>query len=90
MKDTVVSPSVYNVRRAAMILGTISPTNQCRDVLNHIIMKGSISPLEADSIYRVKRLTSRVHDLKKMGVAIVSDLRKDITNKKYARYYIAA
>ncbi|MGL5935052.1 MAG: helix-turn-helix domain-containing protein [Cetobacterium sp.] len=90
MEETVVIPSVYNVRRAAMILSTISPTNQCRDVLNHIIMKGSISPLEADAIYRVKRLTSRVHDLKKMGVALVAELRKDITGKKYARYYIAA
>ena len=83
------TPSMFNVTRASVVVAELSPTNQCRDILNHIIMKGSISQLEADSLYRVKRLTSRIHELKKWGVNIIAEMRKDITGKRYARYFIA-
>lgn len=84
-----VTPHTWNLRTAARILGTIPQTNQCNPILNHIILKGSISPLEADSLYRVKRLTSRVYDLKRLGVNLIAEMRKDATGKKYCRYYIA-
>jgi hypothetical protein len=84
-----VSMNTFNIRRAAQILSTLSPTNQQRIVLNHILVKGSISPLEADSLYRVKRLTSRITELKEAGVNIVAEMRTDNTGKRYARYSIA-
>jgi hypothetical protein len=93
--DAVISnnhhhtPSMFNITRASALVADLSPTNQCRDVLNHIIMKGSISQLEADSLYRVKRLTSRIHELKKAGLNIIAEMRKDNTGKRYARYFIA-
>ncbi|OQW34842.1 MAG: hypothetical protein A4E20_01310 [Nitrospira sp. SG-bin2] len=82
-------PSTFNLTRCSRLVSEIPTTNQNRAVLNHIIMKGSISPLEADSLYRVKRLTSRIHELKKMGANIVGEFRKDNTGKRYVRYYIA-
>jgi hypothetical protein len=85
-----VSLSVFNIRRASHILSTLSPTNQLKVVLNHIIMKGSISQLEADELYRVKRLTSRITELKGLGVAVVAEMRRDNTGKRYARYFIAS
>jgi hypothetical protein len=86
---TIPTPSMINVRKAAQVVATISTTNQMHPILNHLIMKGSISPLEADSLYRVKRLTSRIHDLKKLGVNITGEFRRDLTGKRYVRYYIA-
>jgi hypothetical protein len=84
-----VTPQTWNLRTAARILGQIPTTNQCNPVLNHIILKGSISPLEADSLYRVKRLTSRIHDLKRYGVNLIAEMRQDATGKRYCRYFIA-
>ena len=86
---THIEPHAWNLRTAARILTSIPTSNQCNPILNHIIMKGSISPLEADSLYRVKRLTSRVYDLKRLGVNLIAEMRKDATGKKYCRYYIA-
>lgn len=85
-----VSLSVFNIRRASYILSALSKTNQMYPVLNHIIMKGSISQLEADELYRVKRLTSRITELKGLGVSIVAEMRRDNTGKRYARYFIAS
>lgn len=88
--ENPVSINTFNIRRASHILGTLSPTNQCKAVLNHIIMKGSLSQLEADELYRVKRLTSRITELKQLGVAIIAEMRVDNTGKRYARYFIAS
>ncbi len=85
-----VSVNAYNLRNAANILARLSPTNQMKLVLNHIIMKGSISQLEADELYRVKRLTSRITELKQLGVALIAEMRQDNTGKRYARYFIAS
>jgi hypothetical protein len=82
--------SLFNIKRAAQILSTIPTTNQCHAVLDHVIRKGSISQLEADSLYRVKRLTSRVTELKAKGVSLIAEIRHDNTGKRYARYFIAS
>lgn len=61
---------------------------QNSDVLLHLIKKGNISQLEADSLYRVKRLASRIGELKKQ-VGIRVEIRHDLTGKRYARYFLA-
>lgn len=88
--ENPVSVNAFNIRTAAQIVDKLPSTNQMKAVLNHIIMKGSISQLEADELYRVKRLTSRVTELKKLGVSIVAEMRRDNTGKRYARYFIAS
>lgn len=48
-------------------------TTQCERILRHLKEYGSISDLEAYSEYGIRRLASRIHDLKKRGVNIVSE-----------------
>lgn len=48
-------------------------TTQCDRILRHLKEYGSISDLEAYSEYGIRRLASRIHDLKKKGVDIVSE-----------------
>lgn len=46
-------------------------TTQCDRILRHLKEYGSITDLEAYSEYGIRRLASRIHDLKKRGVDIV-------------------
>ena len=60
-----------------------------RDViLKHLKTKGSISALEATSLYRIYRLAARINALRKSGVEIVTEMKSDMTGKRYARYHI--
>ena len=47
-------------------------TTQCAKILNHLKEHGSISDLEAYSQYGIRRLASRIYDLRSRGVDIVS------------------
>lgn len=86
--------SMNNAIAASRVLEHFPSTNQCHQVLNHLIMKGSISPLEASKLYGVERLTSRIHDIKRQGevigmpVRIVREMRRALPGKRYARYYL--
>ncbi len=55
-------------------------------ILNHLVTKGTISALEALSLYRINRLAARVDELRKLGHNIVTDMKVDMTGKRYARY----
>lgn len=77
----------FNPNLSAQIaLNQIPETNQQHAILSHLISRGSISQLEARNTYRVERLTSRVVELKRRGVGIKSEFRKDESGKKYVRY----
>jgi len=54
-------------------------------ILNHMINRRSITPMEALNKYGCFRLASRIHDLSGLGLEIN---RKMVTknNKKYAEY----
>lgn len=78
------NPNVNN----QIVLNQIPTSNQQHQVLSHLIHRGSISQLEARNTYRVERLTSRVVELKKRGVAIKREMRLDESGHKYARYYL--
>ena len=62
---------------------------QEQTVLKHLQEVGSISGLEASSLYRITSLTKRISNLRKGGYdnCIVSEWRKDHTQKRYKRYY---
>lgn len=48
-------------------------TTQCDRILRHLKEYGSITDNEATSKYGIRRLASRIYDLKKRGVDIVSE-----------------
>ena len=64
-------------------------TSQRQVILNHLRTKGSISALEALSLYRCNRLAARVEELRRDGHAIETEMKNDITGKRYARYHLA-
>lgn len=64
---------------------SISTRNQCQIVLKHLIDHGYITQLIATN-YGVRRLASRVYDLKAGGVLLNSNIERDDSGTKYARY----
>lgn len=63
----------------------ISSKNQCQIVLRHLIDHGYITQVIATN-YGVRRLASRIFDLKQGGVVLQVELRKDDSGTKYAYY----
>ena len=63
--------------------------SQHQMILHHLRTKGSISALEALSLYRCNRLAARINDLRKSGLDIETDMKTDLTGKRYARYHLA-
>lgn len=77
--------TIDNTIAASNLLHAL-PNNQKGMVLNHLLNVGSLSQLEADELYRVKRLTSRITELKQHGVNIRVERKHDHTGKLYVRY----
>lgn len=71
------------------ILGDLAPGTQVHDVLRHMLLKETITQVEAHELYRVYRLASRITDLRAMGVLIVATRVNDLTGKRYTRYSLA-
>lgn len=66
---------------------------QCDRIMRHFEKYGSITPNEAASRYGIRRLASRINDLKSRGVAITTEMVKG-KNKynettRYAKYRLA-
>lgn len=51
-------------------------TTQNERIMRHLAMFGSITAAEAMKEYGIMRLASRIHELKRDGVAIVKETRK--------------
>lgn len=64
---------------------------QCQNmkVLNHMIDVGSITFLEAWTLYSVRCLTRRIADLRQSGFDIETQLKRDNNGQRYARYSLA-
>lgn len=61
---------------------------QNETLLTHLRTHGSISPMEANHLYRVAHLARRIKDLKEAGQDITTELKQDPTGRRYARYYL--
>ena len=61
-------------------------TPQMKTVLTHLQRRGNISPMEALTVYGICRLASRVCELRDLGYGIKTNLKRDDTGHKYARY----
>jgi hypothetical protein len=66
-----------------------NPKSQNGRLLNHLLRVGSITQLEANELYRIHRLASRINDLKNLGVSIYALPLIDPTGVKYVRYQLA-
>ena len=51
-------------------------TTQCDRILRHLKDFGSISDNEAGDMYGIRRLASRIYDLRKAGFEITSEMVK--------------
>ena len=59
--------------------------SQKKDILNHLIEKGTITPIEALELYGCFRLGARIADLKAEGIQIRTDIVAK-NGKRFARY----
>lgn len=58
---------------------------QKKDILNHLIEKGTITPIEALELYGCFRLGARIADLKAEGIQIRTDIVAK-NGKRFAQY----
>ena len=56
----------------------------------HFEQKETITPVEADILYRIRSLPKRICDLKAKGYEFNIELRKDLTGRRYAVYTIVS
>jgi hypothetical protein len=62
--------------------------NQAKDILHHIELHGSITPLEALQLYGCFRLGARIWDLRSQGHNIINEWEEN-NGKRYAKYVLA-
>ena len=63
------------------------PTSQDEMIRRHLDMVGTITCMEAQTVYRVRSLTSVVARLRKNGMVIDSERKTDPTGQRYVRYH---
>ena len=64
---------------------TTTKTPQRVQVFNHLKTHGYITDIIAQS-YGIRRLASRIDELKKNGFIIIADIRRDDLGRRYAYY----
>ena len=57
-------------------------------ILEHLKIRGGISQVEAQEVYRIRRLAARISEMKNDNFPIKSVLKKDLSNQRYSKYYI--
>lgn len=66
---------------------------QCEKILKHMETIGAITPNEAASLYRCKRLAARVCELRELGYPIVAKIETGVNADgdpvRYAKYWVA-
>lgn len=62
---------------------------QMKTILQHLVSRGSISPMEALNTYGIYRLSSAIQRLRKVGYQIETQMRRDEMGHTYARYSLA-
>ena len=57
-------------------------------LLNHLVVEGSISGVEASALYKCRSLTKRISELRDEGFDIYSEWKTDPTGQRYVRYWL--
>lgn len=55
-------------------------------LFNHLNKLGTITAVEAATLYKVRSITSNISRLRKYGMKISTEFKKDLTGQRYARY----
>ena len=76
------------VQQMELFAKTGKKPSQTQLILGHLVTRGSISALEAMSLYRIFRLAARVEELRNQGYEIDTEMKTDLTGKRYARYVL--
>jgi hypothetical protein len=75
----------------------VTKTSQKDEILSYLHQidpstgkRRGLSPLEAIGLFRCYRLAARIRDLRKDGIKIKTEIRRETTNdrKSYARYWL--
>jgi hypothetical protein len=74
----------------AQLTSAINLSPQQRIILAHLMSRGSISDMESQIVYQIKRLSDVVLRLRRKGFKVETDVRKDASGHKYSRYSLAA
>ena len=61
---------------------------QTKMVLDFLQKKGSITNVEANAVIRVRSVSSRISELKRLGYVINKERKTDITGQHYVRYWL--
>lgn len=69
-----------------MIARALSLTPQAKTVYSHLNRVGHITPLKAFSNYQITRLASCIHEIRRQGFNVITDIRKDESGHKYSLY----
>jgi Helix-turn-helix domain len=64
-------------------------TPQAKTVLLHLKRRGKVSPYEAMMVYGISRLASCIHEIRRSGYDVFTDMRCDDQGFKYASYKLA-
>jgi hypothetical protein len=63
-------------------------TPQSTTILKHLRAAGSITPVEAATVYKARHLPSKIFEIKRAGYAVQTVMRKDLTGQRYAHYVL--
>ena len=63
-------------------------TPQDAHIQNHLRRVGSITAVEAATLYKVRSITSNIYRLRRRGMDITTHFKRDLTGQKYARYLL--
>lgn len=63
-------------------------TPQAKTVLNHLRQCQHLTSLQAEGVYRIRRLASRIDELRAAGYGINKSVAKDVTGQRYTRYFL--
>jgi len=59
-------------------------------LISYLLSGKSITPLKAWQEFGITRLAARIHELRKEGWEIESEIRRSFSGKNYARYSLKA
>ena len=63
---------------------------QSRTVLSHLRAESHITSWQAEGVYRIRRLASRIDEIVAAGYEVIKTEAKDATGQRYIRYSLSA
>lgn len=68
-------------------MNTLSP--QARTVLSHLRTNQHLTAWQAEGVYRIRRLASRVDELRAAGFEVCTEIARDASGQRYTRYSLS-